>query len=162
MLELLQEVAEVLPKLLSEGRLWQGFSLTQDEPHMERLKCDRDDHSVYLHYIQPCQRKVASYHPHPWPMAAKVLSGRYGLSFGYGEGLEPPPEGIELVIGPGQTYTMTDPNVWHRVWPLREPTCSLMVAGPRWGRKLPPYEKPQLLPPPRIAFLLRLFQSASR
>ncbi len=90
----------------------------------------------------------------------RVLAGNYEMGIGYGLGLQAPPIAARLILGAGSEYEMTDPDSWHYVRPLEEPTLSLMVAGQPWNRESPKSEKPLgPLFPRKVDELFEFFRS---
>jgi hypothetical protein len=71
-----------------------------------------------------------------------MLRGQYEMAIGYGEGDSPPPQAAKLILNKGSRYEMLDPNGWHYVRPLDEPSLSLMVTGKPWNRQAPTSDKP--------------------
>jgi len=142
MLDILYAVENELPILLHDEDTWNSLYVDYHPPIVERLWMPWGDYRVNLHRIYPCTRDEALFHPHPWPSAMRVLSGEYEMAVGYGKG-ETAPSIAALMIASGDfRYEMTDPDAWHYVRPLREPTMSLMVTGKPWDRPSPKSGKP--------------------
>ena len=142
MLDILYAVENELPMLLHDEDTWNSLYVDYHPPIVERLWMPWGDYRVNLHRIYPCTRDEALFHPHPWPSAMRVLSGEYEMAVGYGKG-ETAPSIAALMIASGDfRYEMTDPDGWHYVRPLREPTMSLMVTGKPWDRPSPKSGKP--------------------
>ena len=142
MLDILYAVENELPMLLHDEDTWNSLYVDYHPPIVERLWLPWGDYRVNLHRIYPCARDEALFHPHPWPSAMRVLSGEYEMAVGYGKG-ETAPSIAALMIASGDfRYEMTDPDGWHYVRPLREPTMSLMVTGKPWDRPSPKSGKP--------------------
>jgi hypothetical protein len=159
MLTTLHEVWEALPAWLDEPSLWQSLDIDYHPPRVERLYRAWGPHRVYLHALHPCLPEQALFHPHPWPSAMRVLSGRYEMGVGYGRGDATPPVAARLIAGPGLEYEMTDPDAWHYVRPLDGVALSLMVTGPPWDRTAPRSEHPlHPLDDERIRQLLAQFR----
>lgn len=137
MLDILARVKGELPELLIDADAWQSFYINYHPPTVERLWRQWGEYRVYLHKIYPCEPEKALFHPHPWPSAMEVISGRYEMTIGYGEGNNPPPVAAKVVLVAGSTYEMTEINGWHAVRPLNKPSLSLMVTGPPWNRWSP-------------------------
>ena len=142
MLNLLHSVESALPTLLRDEGKWKSVFVDYHHPFVERLWCDWHEARVYLHRIHPCEAGEALVHPHPWPSAMKVLSGRYEMGTGYGKGMVKPPIKEVRVFEAGSEYEMTDPDEWHYVRPLSGPSISLMVTGKPWSRESPKSSKP--------------------
>lgn len=141
-LELLRQAEGSLPSLIRTPEVWKTLDVNYDPPRVERLWLEWGDLSkehegwrIYLHRIHPCSE--ALFHPHPWPSAIKILSGKYEMAVGYGAGEQRPPTAATLILTAGSSYEMIDPDGWHYVKPLREPSLSIMVTGKPWGRISP-------------------------
>jgi len=138
MLALLSEAEAALPALLEDASSWRSLRIDYHPPLVERLyRPWRDGLRLNLHRIHPCAPGAALFHPHPWPSAVKVLSGRYHMRIGYGSGTTEPPVAAEATLTAGASYTMTDPDAWHDVRPLGGPSLSVMVTGRPWPRAAP-------------------------
>lgn len=136
MLQVLFEFEEkILPTIFDKPEVWRTLDVNYEPPRVERLWYQQDEYRVYLHRIHPCTE--ALFHPHPWPSAVRILSGCYEMGVGYGAGTEPPPEAASVVLFPGSYYEMVDPNGWHYVRPIQNPSISIMVTGEPWGRLSP-------------------------
>jgi hypothetical protein len=144
MLEILYMVERELPKLLQDEGAWNSLYVDYHPPLVERLWLPWGGYRVNLHRIHPCARDEALFHPHPWPSAMRVLSGEYEMAVGYGTGETAPPIAALMIASGDFRYEMTDPDAWHYVRPLREPTMSLMVTGKPWNRASPKSGKPLL------------------
>lgn len=134
MLEELERAERELPALISSSR-WSSLDVDYEPPRVERLWTQLDGLRVYLHRIHPCDS--ALFHPHPWPSAVKVVSGRYEMAVGHGPAESPPPAAAKLVLAAGSSYEMTDPDGWHYVRPIGGPSLSVMVTGAPWKRWSP-------------------------
>jgi hypothetical protein len=110
---------------------------------------------VYLHRIHPCDEGSALFHPHPWPSAIRILSGRYETGVGYGAGDTPPPVAWKGVLEAGSYYEMVEPDGWHWVRPVGGPSLSLMVTGAPWTRTAPRSSEPLAPLAPEAAEALR-------
>ena len=137
MLVTLREAEIVLPKWLEDTSQWNSVYVDYHPPFVERLWRQWGDYRVFLHRIHPCRPEEALFHPHPWPSAMKILSGKYEMAVGFGGGEAPPPVATTIILVEGTMYEMTHPDSWHYVRPLEEPAMSLMVAGKPWGRLFP-------------------------
>lgn len=133
MLDLLTAAENILPSLLHQKNLWQGLYVDYHHPYVERLWTQWGENRISLHKIYPCERAAALFHPHPWPQAAKILRGGYEMGIGYSQAHKnEPPLATRLFINEGSSYEMIDPNSWHYVRPIDEPSFSLMVTGKPW------------------------------
>lgn len=144
MLDVLSRVEEDLPQLLRNKAPWTSVFINYHPPIVERLwlPYEAGQYRIYLHRIHPCEQGEALFHPHPWPSAIYMLEGSYEMGIGYGAGDTPPPEAAKLILKKGSRYEMLDPDGWHYVRPLDEPSLSLMVTGKPWDRKAPGSDKP--------------------
>lgn len=130
-------------------------------PMVERLWMDWEGYRIYLHCIHPCEPGEALYHPHPWPSAIHILDGKYEMGLGYGK--ENPPIAATIVADSGTQYEMLDPDGWHYVRPILEPSYSIMVTGKPWGREFPkPTKELSGLSPERRSELIEIFDSYIR
>lgn len=156
--DVLREVEGALPGLLAQDG-WHSLHVTYEPPEVERVWRPFGAHRVLLHRIHPCAAGRPLFHPHPWPSIVKVLAGRYEMGVGHGHGLAEPPVAMTILAGAGTVYAMTDPDAWHFVRPLGEPSLSLMVSGPPWPRAMPRADHPPQGPlaPARVQSLLRTF-----
>lgn len=137
MLKLLNEVLAALPDLLASSDGWKGMRIAYHPPQVDRAWRPWRDCRLSIHRIYPCAPGKALLHPHPWPSAMRVLTGRYAMAIGYGAGLAPPTFVGEFVLPAGAEYSMTDPDAWHDVRPIDEPVLTVMLSGPPWGRAMP-------------------------
>jgi hypothetical protein len=133
-LELLHAAERDLPDLLASPEGWRAYKLERDPPFMERMLRSYRDGKLYLHRIHPCASNAASYHPHPWPSAMRLVEGTYELSLGHGAGKHPPEVAARLIVNQGFEYEMIAPDAWHSVRPIGAPAMTVMVTGPCWNR----------------------------
>jgi hypothetical protein len=152
--------ATTLPELLRSPDAWASLDITYHPPHVERLWTTVPEGRLFLHRIEPCDPGDALVHPHDWPSAMKILSGRYE----HGIGVADDNGDVDILsvaeLAAGTYYEMSNPRVWHWVRPL-EVVCTLMLAGPLYAER-PPFAKPtqrQLpLTSARAAELLETFR----
>lgn len=138
MMTLLEAAEAELPALLADASGWRSLDIDYHPPRVERLyRPWRDGLRLNLHRIHPCAADAPLFHPHPWPSAMRVVSGRYHMRIGYGAGTTAPPIAAELTMTPGACYAMTHPDAWHDVRPLGAPSLSVMVTGRPWRRDAP-------------------------
>jgi hypothetical protein len=137
MLEVLEALEKQLPRLLADADAWDSVYIDYHPPFVERLWRPWGDYRVNLHRIHPCAQADALFHPHPWPSAMHLLSGRYEMAVGYGSGELAPPVAARILAAEGSRYEMTHPDAWHYVRPLDAPVLTLMVTGKPWGRPSP-------------------------
>lgn len=131
--ELHRVYKDVLPGLLLDtSTSWNTLEVLYEEPRVERLWLQLGDNRLYLHRIHPCKR--AFFHPHPWPSAVLVVSGKYLMEVGKGDRNGPAPAAVmTAIMGPGSAYEMLDPDGWHSVQPLDAPSYSVMLTGKPWS-----------------------------
>jgi hypothetical protein len=141
MLEDLYQMESELPAILRDETTWKSVLIDYHPPMVERLWTPWRECRICLHRIHPCAQGEALFHPHPWPSAMRVLCGEYEMAVGYGKGENPPPIAALIIAAGNFRYEMTDPDAWHYVRPLREPTMSLMVTGKPWDRPAPTASK---------------------
>jgi hypothetical protein len=137
MLDLLHEAEKELPQLLASPDGWKSLLVDYHPPHVERVYREWRGMRLCLHWIHPCERGEALFHPHPWPSAMRVLSGTYEMGVGYGEGDHAPPVAALIVASGPMEYEMTDRDAWHYVRPLGGVAMTLMVSGAPWQRSFP-------------------------
>ena len=137
MLEHLTVVEGELPALLAEAESWKSLHIDYYPPVVERVWRPWRDLRLSLHRIHPCGPGEALLHPHPWPSAVLIIAGEYEMGVTYGAGSSPPPLGARIVLGPGARYDMTEPDAWHYVRPLGQPSLSIMITGTPWSRAMP-------------------------
>lgn len=150
MLDVLHRVEDDLPDLLREGvDAWQSLDINYEPPRVQRLwrsySCEGvgpariatgESVRIYLHRIFPCAQ--ALYHPHPWPSAIRIITGRYEMGLGFSETYQLPNimradrEVARVILGPGNQYEMVNPAGWHYVKALGEPSLSVMVTLRPW------------------------------
>jgi len=162
MLKVLADVTYELPTLLRETGRWKSLLIDYEPPTVERVYTDLvNGNRLSLHRIHPCEEDGAFFHPHPWPSAVQVFSGRYEMKIGYGSGLEPPPVAMTMILNKGSLYEMVDPDAWHSVRPIGFKSWSMMVNGPAWNRPMP--KTPQRILKPlsqeRMSEILSSFQN---
>lgn len=142
-LEVLAEAEKNLPKWLENREAWDtwhSLDVDYEPPRVERVWRDLPDgFRLLLHRIHPCDK--ALFHPHPWPSAVKILSGRYEMGVGYlpegDDGTKNPPVTVLTELAAGSSYVMVEPRGWHWVRPLGVPSLSVMITGPKWDRWSP-------------------------
>lgn len=129
MLEVLRKFHLRLSALLNEGiDSWESLDVDYEPPRVERLWRQVGEYRIYLHRIHPCEE--ALYHPHPWPNAVMILSGKYEMVLG---GADAVTDLVgRLVLTEGSMYERTNPLGWHYVRPLEGPSLSIMVTGKPW------------------------------
>ncbi|WAS95173.1 hypothetical protein [Nannocystis punicea] len=142
MFDALARVESELPALLRRDG-WHSMHITYHPPEVERLWRQWGDLRINLHRIMPTAASTeVLFHPHPWPSIIKLLSGRYRMTVGHGPGVAAPPVAMRLELAPGSVYEMGEPDGWHAVAPLGEPSLSLMLTGKPWDRAMPAADHP--------------------
>jgi len=113
-----------LDKILKTAPLseWHSLDVDYTPPRVERIWIPFENHRINLHRIWPCDK--ALYHPHPWPSAIYVLTGKYEMAVGTKD-----VEASRVVLTAGSSYEMINPEGWHYVRPLDEPSLSVMLTG---------------------------------
>lgn len=145
MLEILRQVEIALPGLLHNASDWNSVFVDYHLPFVERVWRQWGEYRIMLHQIYPCAPEEALFHPHPWPSAMKIESGRYEMGIGFGSGSVPVHLG-KIILMEGNTYDMVHPDEWHYVCPLDGPSMSLMVIGQPWNRVQPVMATKKLRP----------------
>lgn len=138
MLERLHQAIQQLPVLLQDT--WESLDIDYHPPRVERLFRPFGEGRLYLHRVHPCRKADALFHPHPWPCAIRVLSGRYEM--GMGVGRERPVVASRLIATGPFDYEMTDRDAWHYVRAIGAPALSIMVTGAPWDRASPRPDRP--------------------
>lgn len=145
MLNVLYKIQSILGSLLKETEEWKTLDINYEKPHVQRVWRQVNNHRISLHRIFPCNVSECFFHPHPWPSAMKIESGKYEMLLGYGADL---PHGnlnvAKMILAAGSYYEMTDINSWHSVRPMDDPVMTLMVTGKPWQRSMPKSDKIQL------------------
>ncbi|MDP3770633.1 MAG: hypothetical protein Q8R40_06955 [bacterium] len=136
MLTILREVEIMLPRLLANANDWNSVFVDYHLPFVERVWRQWGEYRIMLHQIYPCAPEEALWHPHPWPSAMKIESGRYEMGIGFRSDSIPAHAG-KHILAEGDTYEMVHPDGWHYVCPLDGPSMSLMVTGKPWNRVQP-------------------------
>lgn len=143
MLQELHDALESLPDLLRRPEIWRSLHVVYEPPRVERLWCQHGELRVFLHRIWPTDADVL-YHPHPWPSAVRVVSGRYLHLIGTEDRVL-----STQVLAVGSEYEMLDSAAWHSVRPLGGPSDSVMVVGPL-HRPTPAMPRPPAEPQPPL------------
>jgi hypothetical protein len=147
MIENLKQIEDkLLLQLLAQPEKWKTLKIDYFPPIVERCWTQLGNYRIYLHFIHKCEIKDALFHPHPWPSAMHVLTGKYEMGLGYGPGLEPPPIMCTLLLeNGGAYYDMTHLDGWHYVRPVEDVCATVMLTGKPWGREQ--IESPEELQP---------------
>ena len=168
MIEELKKVEEEeLIDLLITPSAWKSLHIDYHPPIVERIWAQlKNGKRIYLHFIHHCEKGEALNHPHPWPSAMHVLTGRYEMGVGYGEGEKDPEMFLSLETeNGGLYYDMTHRDGWHYVRPMEpgKSVATVMLAGEPWDRWSPSADK-ELKPLDgfRITVMLDYFQKFYR
>lgn len=146
LIEKLQQLEKVkLYELLCDPTIWKSVDINYHPPRVERLWCQLGKYRLYLHFIHPCKREEAFFHPHPWPSAIHVLEGQYEMGMGFGSGIESPEIFSTILTSGGMYYEMPHRDGWHYVRPLAV-SSSIMLAGEPWDREMPKEDEVGQLP----------------
>lgn len=126
-----------LERILTDGTIesvfrkphtdWNSVDVTYEDPHVERLWLPLGENRLNLHCIHPCKKPLI--HPHPWPSAVKILTGKYLMGVGTMGSNDPT---ATMVLREGSSYEMLDPIGWHYVQPLDGCSFSVMLTGRPW------------------------------
>lgn len=133
MIDQLRTAAEFALQHIDDASRWGSLVIDRRQPHTWRVFAPFGELRICLHRFAPCEAGESFAHPHPWPSAMLVLSGVYQMSVAHSADLrsdETSPV-LDVVLGPGSQYAMTEPGTWHQVVPRTE-CFSLMINGPRW------------------------------
>lgn len=132
MLGTLENAIKELPKLLEDPSNFDSLIVNRRKPYTYRVFTHWHGVRVCLHKFDPCDTHEAFMHPHPWPGAFAVLSGKYKMQVGYSfNRTEKPHQVLEVVLPAGSRYEIISPLTWHSVTPL-ETTYTVMVNGEPW------------------------------
>jgi hypothetical protein len=147
MIEKLQQIEDkMLLGLLAKRDEWKTLLIDYYPPIVERCWIQIGNYRLYLHFIHKCEAKDALFHPHPWPSAMHVLSGKYEMGLGFGPGLEEPEKMCTILLeNGGAYYDMTHIDGWHYVRPIEGVAATVMLTGKPWGRE--EIESPEKLGP---------------
>jgi len=128
------DIENKLPELLQKESSWNSILIDYHPPIVERLYLQMDDIRINLHLLHPYNDNEALFHPHPWPSAMRILSGKYEMGIGFSEDEAIPSLAAKLILPRNTAYEMSSPGGWHYVRPLRESAYSLMISGRPWER----------------------------
>ena len=136
MLELFNSFLENdLLKLINQPERWDSLLINRRKPHTFRVFTQLEDgYRVCLHKFNVCDTYEAFMHPHPWPAAFMILSGKYKMKIGYStEGREDkqPVDVSTMIMSKYSSYEITNPLTWHSVIPL-ETTYTVMINSSPW------------------------------
>lgn len=137
-IEKLQQIERLkLYDLLCDDSVWKSVDINYHPPHVERLWCQLGKYRLYLHFIHPCKKEEALFHPHPWPSAICVLEGEYEMGIGFGKGLKEPEIFTTILSQGNMYYEMPHRDGWHYVRPTEKVCSSIMLTGEPWDREMP-------------------------
>lgn len=133
MLDKLNEALKTLPELLENIENWDSLIINRRKPHTYRVFTQLPNNlRLCLHKFNECDQHEAFLHPHPWPGAFMVMSGRYKMEVGHSISRTDMPDMVMQVVLPKWSqYEITNPMTWHSVTPLTT-TYTIMVNGEPW------------------------------
>lgn len=125
-----------LPDLMKDRTRWSSLIVNRRKPWTYRaftnFEYNGHDLRVCLHRFATCEEHESFLHPHPWPGAFVLLSGRYVMNVGLSvDRFSRPATALKVILGPGSRYAITNPLTWHSVTPLEE-CWTIMVNGKPW------------------------------
>lgn len=139
MIDKLKQIEDrLLLNLLTKPDEWKTLLIDYHPPVVERCWAQIGNYRIYLHFIHKCTAEQALFHPHPWPSAMHVLTGKYEMGLGFGPGLEVPEKMCTVLLeNGGAYYDMTHIDGWHYVRPVDDTCATIMLAGKLWDREQP-------------------------
>ncbi len=155
--------ARALPRLLREPEeTWQSLDVIYHPPRVERAWRQHGELRVFLHRIWPCDPGEALLHPHDWPSAVHLVTGRYEHVLAYPRA-EGPLTLTTLELAAGSRYELVEPAAWHSVRPIGGPALSLMITARPYARpQRQAFAKPARPQPPLDAASKRSLLAAFR
>lgn len=137
MIDKLKQIEDkVILDLLQKPDEWKTLMIDYHPPIVERCWAQVGNYRILLHFIHKCEVKDALFHPHPWPSAMHVISGKYEMGLGFGPGLAEPEKMCTLLLeNGGAYYDMTHIDGWHYVRPVEGVCATVMLIGKPWGRE---------------------------
>ena len=193
MIENLKQIEDkMMLNLLIQQDKWNTLFINYHPPIVERCWIQVGNYRLFLHFIHKCETKDALYHPHTWPSAIHILSGKYemGLATKYLPGFSEMNEILNgncvdkavKYLGPdlndshsfvkeicrvelegNNYYEMLSPDGWHYVRPIGEVCASVMLTGKPWGtEEIKDPGKLGPLPPGKKAIMLQWFEEYYR
>lgn len=84
MIDILKKIEkEEILGLLSNPDNFKSLDVDYYPPRVERIWTQLGEYRLAFHYLHPCDKDQALYHPHPWPSAIHQLDGEYetGITF---------------------------------------------------------------------------------
>lgn len=147
MIDKLKQIEDkVLIELLQKPSEWKTLLIDYYPPIVERCWAQIGNYRIMLHFIHKCEAKDALFHPHPWPSAMHVITGKYEMGLGFGPGLVEPEKMCTILLeNGGAYYDMTHIDGWHYVRPVEGVSATVMLVGKPWGREQ--VESPEELKP---------------
>lgn len=136
MLEKLFEVVHVLPSLIVKPEVWDSLIVNRRKPNTYRVFTKIGDYRVCLHKFNTCDIHEAFRHPHPWPAAFMILSGKYKMWLGQSIDQKTQPFDVsEQIMTKYSSYEIVNPLTWHSIIPLEE-TYTVMINGIPWEEEI--------------------------
>lgn len=134
MIEILKQMIERLPSMLSNRARWRSIAVHYSKPHVDRAWTQIDEHRLYVHRIHPCSPSDALRHRHRWPSAVYVHA-QHGISYRMDVGVGDPrttDAATTLIVNGSLWYEMVNRDAWHSVAPMGGASMSIMVTAPPW------------------------------
>lgn len=136
MIDNLKQIEDkMILNLLSQPNKWETKLVNYFPPVVERCWIQLGNYRLMLHFIHECKSEEALFHTHRWPSAMHVLSGKYEMGLGFGEGDVPPPKMATILFDNGGYYDMTHKDGWHYVRPIGGVCATTMLIGSVWDRE---------------------------
>jgi hypothetical protein len=139
MLEQLKMTMSYLSPLLNQPERWDSLIVNRRKPHTYRVFTYFrqknplvPEFRVCLHKFESCHDHEAFLHPHPWPGAFLILSGRYKMNIGLAPNKTDRPQNVSTFeLCKDSMYEITNPLTFHSVIPL-ETTYTIMINNEPW------------------------------
>lgn len=137
MIDKLKQIEDkMLLDLLSKPDQWKTLLVDYHPPMVERCWAQIGNYRIFIHFIHKCETSDALFHPHPWPSAMHVLTGKYEMGLGFGPGLVKPEKMCTILTeNGGLYYDMTHLDGWHYVRPVEGVCATVMLTGKPWERE---------------------------
>lgn len=129
MLGILELLMPLLPEIiLNKEQKWDSLIINRRKPHTYRIFTTLPSGlRVCLHKFKSCDEHESFSHPHPWPGAFTILSGKYKMNIGYSNDTLSKPQSVaSFIMNKYSSYEIVEPLTWHSVIPL-EDTYTVMI-----------------------------------
>jgi hypothetical protein len=147
MIENLKQIEDrMLLDLLVQTDKWNTLLVNYYPPTVERCWIQLGNYRLLLHFIHECKPEEALFHTHRYPSAMHILTGKYEMGLGFGEGTVPPEKMATILFENGGYYDMTHIDGWHYVRPIGGPCATVMLTGKMWDREETVKDYPKLGP----------------